>query len=417
MCGRQSEQHLDSLITWLTAPDGLNYNIFRYNIGGGDDPQWSNCEPHHYGNGKGLRAEMEGFLDSISDTMHWQRDAAQTRITRMIHRKRPDAIFEAFSNSAPWWMTKSGCAGGNDKALDDNLSEEYYEAFSKYLIDVCEHFRTNYGITFRTLEPFNEGLTDYWYRSGSQEGCHFSSEAQVALLKVLYPMMRRQNMKTVIAASDETNIATAANNFEYYRDHNALQYIGQWNTHTYQGNNADRQRMHQLAKEVGMKLWQSETGDGGKGLHGNLMMAQRLIDDIKYLKPSAWLDWQYVEENYDQWSLVMCDKQWATYHRHKNYYVRQQFSRFIPVGYKWVDIDADNALAAVSNDGKSLTVVMLNTSRESKTMALNTASKTKWKPQQAFRTSATENCAQIAVPKVKKIILPPLSATTIIMQK
>ena len=56
MCGRHSEEHLDSLIHWLTDPEELNYNIFRYNIGGGDDPLWRNCEPHHMGKGKGLRA-------------------------------------------------------------------------------------------------------------------------------------------------------------------------------------------------------------------------------------------------------------------------------------------------------------------------------------------------------------------------
>jgi len=416
MCGRQSEQHLDSLITWLTDPDGLNYNIFRYNIGGGDDPQWRNCQPHHCGKGKGLRAEMEGFLDSADDTMHWQRDAAQIRVTTMIHRHRPDAIFEAFSNSAPWWMTYSGCAAGNDNALHDNLRTDCYTAFSRYLIDVCQHFQQRYGITFRTLEPFNEGLTDYWYRSGSQEGCHFSSEAQVELLKVLYPMMRQSGMTTVIAASDETNIATAADNFEYYRDHDALKYIAQWNTHTYQGNDNDRQRMHRLATETGVKLWQSETGDGGNGLHGNLMMAQRLINDIKFLKPSAWLDWQYVEENYDQWSLVMCDKTWSRYRRHKNYYVRQQFSRFIPAGYRWIDVDAPNAIAAVSADGKSMTVVMLNTTDATTTMSLRAASKAKWKTRKAFRTSDTENCAPVKTQNMKKITLPPLSATTVILE-
>lgn len=412
MCGRESEEHLDSLVTWLTSPDELNYNIFRYNIGGGDDPQWRNCEKHHCGKGKGLRAEMEGFMDSATDTMHWERDAAQQRITSMIHRSRPDAIFEAFSNSAPWWMTVSGCAAGHDNALTDNLREDCYEVFARYLIDVCRYFERHHGITFRTLEPFNEGMTDYWYRSGSQEGCHFSSEAQVAFLKVLYPMMRGQGMKTVIAASDETNIATAADNFEYYQQHDALRYIGQWNTHTYQGDNADRMRMHRLAAEAGVKLWQSETGDGGRGLHGNLMMAQRLIDDIRYLRPSAWLDWQYVEENYDQWSLVMCDSQWRTYRRHKNFFVRKQFSRFIPAGYRWVDIDAGNALAAVSPDGKSMTVVMLNTSDKAMTMRLKAASGRKWKMKAAYRTSRTESCSPVNIKSPKKVLLPPLSVTT-----
>ncbi len=63
MCGRWSEDKIDELVDWLVSPQGLNYRIFRYNIGGGDDPLNRNCTPHHMGKGKGLRAEMEGFKD------------------------------------------------------------------------------------------------------------------------------------------------------------------------------------------------------------------------------------------------------------------------------------------------------------------------------------------------------------------
>lgn len=44
-----------------------------------------------------------------------------------IKEKRPDAIFEAFSNSAPWWMTYSGCCAGNTSLFKDNLKPEYYD--------------------------------------------------------------------------------------------------------------------------------------------------------------------------------------------------------------------------------------------------------------------------------------------------
>lgn len=418
MCGRQSEEHLDSLIGWLTSPDGLNYNIFRYNIGGGDDPLWRNCEPHHAGKGKGLRAEMEGFLDGADSAYNWGRDEAQQRVTAMIHRRRKDAIFEAFSNSAPWWMTKSGCVAGHKDALQDNLREDCYTVFARYLTDVCLYFKEKHGITFRTLEPFNEGMTDYWYRSGSQEGCHFSPKAQVEFLKTLYPMMRERGMETVIAASDETDVAQSAENFMYYKQADALKYIGQWNTHTYSGSDNDRAKLRRLTAESGIKLWQSETGAGGKGLHGNLMMAQRLIDDIRILQPSAWLDWQYVEENYDQWSLVACDAQWRTYRRHKNYYVRQQFSRFIPAGYRWLTVDSRNATAAISPDGNSMTVVLLNTERTPASVTLRTVSPSSWTTERAFRTSRTEDCAPIPAPDAADTVtLPPLSITTIILQR
>ena len=61
-CGKWSDEKIDEIITWLVSPEGLNYSLFRYNIGGGDDPQNRHCTPHHMGQGKGLRAEMEEFL-------------------------------------------------------------------------------------------------------------------------------------------------------------------------------------------------------------------------------------------------------------------------------------------------------------------------------------------------------------------
>ena len=63
MCGKWSNDKIDEIVDWLVDPNGLNYNIFRYNIGGGDDPLNRNCTPHHMASGKGLRAEMEGFKD------------------------------------------------------------------------------------------------------------------------------------------------------------------------------------------------------------------------------------------------------------------------------------------------------------------------------------------------------------------
>ena len=66
-CGKWDDEKIDEIVTWLVSPEGLNYNHFRYNIGGGDDPFNRHCTPHHMGRGKGLRAEMEGFKDSLDD--------------------------------------------------------------------------------------------------------------------------------------------------------------------------------------------------------------------------------------------------------------------------------------------------------------------------------------------------------------
>ena len=89
-CGKWPQERLDSLVEWLVSPEGLNYRIFRYNIGGGDDPQWTHCTPHHFGarGGKGLRAEFEGFQDEKDGPFYWDRDEGQRRILLMIKKKR-----------------------------------------------------------------------------------------------------------------------------------------------------------------------------------------------------------------------------------------------------------------------------------------------------------------------------------------
>lgn len=422
-CGKWPEERLDSLVEWLVSPDGLNYNVFRYNIGGGDDPNWSNCTEHHMGarGGKGLRAEMEGFKDGLDKDYDWTRDEGQRRIMLMIKKKRPDAIFEAFSNSAPWWMTVSGCCAGGPKATDDNLRVDMYDTFAHYLVDVCKHYKDVYGLEFYSLDPFNEPVTNYWGQNGGQEGCHVSTEAQMAFVKVLSPILKESGLKTVISASDETSVKQSTFDLAQYSKRSVLPLVGQWNTHTYQGSREEKVRLKQLADSLHIRLWQSETGDGGRGLHGNLKIAQRLMDDIRFLQPVVWCDWQYVEENFDQWSLVKCDHEWKTYERHKNYYVREHFSRFIPVGYTWVESGDEHTLSAVSPDGRTLILVALNTEREATQHNVELPNEFKKAKVTAYRTSRRENVASVSDFAVDSnhfsFSLQPISIMTFVMQR
>jgi len=360
MCGKWDDNKIDEIVTWLTSPTGLNYSHFRYNIGGGDDPENKNCTPHHMGNGKGLRAEMEGFKDFSGDDYHWDRDEAQRKIMLKIREKRPDAVFEAFSNSCPYYMTYSGCVSGSVDGGSDNLRPECYEEFAHYLVDVCKHYKDEYDIEFKTLEPFNESVTGFWYANGVQEGCHFDYNSQVNFVKVLKPILDESGLNTVISASDETNVGLAVNGYKAFKQGGALLKIGQWNTHTYSGSNADRVHMAFLAHQDNMPLWMSEVGAGGNGIGGNLSLTQKLFDDIRYLQPETWIDWQYMEEANDQWCTIRGSFSNQTYNKVKNFYVRQQCSRFIKRGYDIVTSLNDQSLAAMNEAQDTLVLVLLN---------------------------------------------------------
>lgn len=427
-CGNWDDGKIDEIVSWLVGEDGLNYSHFRYNIGGGDDPKNHHCDLHHMGKGKGLRAEMEGFKDISGDEYHWERDAAQRKIMLKIREMRPDAVFEAFSNSCPYYMTYSGCVGGNDDGFKDNLQPEYYEEFAHYLVDVCKHYKDVYDLEFKTLEPFNESATGYWYRNGSQEGCHFDYQSQVAFLRVLSPVLQQSGLNTVISASDETSVEQSVQAFKAYEAGGVLSLVGQWNTHTYEGNDDQRVELSRLVRRAGMPLWMSETGSGGRGLVSNLRLARRLFDDIRCLQPEAWLDWQYMDETSDTWCTIRGSFQKQTYAKVKNFYVRQQCSRFIKRGYDILEAACPQTLAAVNASRDTLVLVLLNEGEQAahsinlKSMESGRGSSLQLDASRvkAFRTSATENLAPVGdCIRIKKrtlmATLPRQSITTLIV--
>lgn len=371
MCGKWSDSKINTLVDWLVSPKGLNYNVFKYNIGGGDDPQNRHCNAHHMEtskDAKGVRAEMEGFKDASNGSYIWTRDAAQRKIMLKIKKKRPDAVFTAFSASPPYYMTYSGCVSGNTNGSKDNLKPEYYSEFAHYLVDVCKHYKDVYGIEFKTLDPFNEPSSGCWVCNGGQEGCHFDNASQIAFLKVLKPILEASSLKTKIAASDETSVGLSLTGLKAYKSANVLDKVAQWNTHSYDGNNLERVNLSDLARSENKPLWMSETGMDGSGFKGNLQLAQLLFKDEKYIRPDVWADWQYFEAGGDQWGLVKGDfsTQWFT--PKTNYYARQQITRFIKQGYIFVDALNDDVLAAVSPKKDTLVLVSLNLTDGSRTL-------------------------------------------------
>lgn len=419
--GNWNEAKVDSIVDLITSPDKLNMNIFRYNIGGGDDPSHLGG---HMVKGKGKRAEMEGFKPSSDAPYNWDADKGQRTLMLKIKAKRPDAVFEAFSNSPPYWMTYSGCSGGNVDPMLDNLKPEFYESFCDYLLDVCTQYKQQYGIDFKTLEPFNESTSNYWYNLGSQEGCHFTPETQMKIIRILAPKLAATGLKTMLSASDETNIASSIKVLKAYQSAgDILDKIGQLNTHTYSGTNTERTEACHLVKSIGKPFWQSETGPSGNSktsFGSNLGLAQKLFNDMRYMKPQAWLDWQLMEERNEVWCLIRCNFNSQEYQIVKNFYVRMQITRFFKQGYTIIETGNDEALAAMNPEKTRLVVAIINKSDQLKSFNLNLKAVAKsGEKVDGYRTSMVENCTNILAPEIKdqSIIYnaPTLSLTTFVI--
>jgi O-glycosyl hydrolase len=271
------------------------------------------------------------------------------------------------------------------------------------------------------LEPFNESTSNYWKYLGSQEGCHFTPETQMKIIRILHPKLVASGLKTVLSVSDETSVAAFIMVLKAYKSAgDILDKVGQLNTHTYSGTNAERAEAFNLVQTTGKPFWQSETGPGGgrkSNFEINLGLAQKLFDDLRIMKPQAWVDWQLMEEGNETWCLMKCNFNTQEYTIVKNLYVRMQITRFFKQGYTLVETGNNGVLAAINLKKTELIVSVINTSGKPELFNISCSELSRsGKKVFAYRTSTTENCIQISVPKIIKNSIsydaPSLSLTT-----
>jgi len=390
---------------------GLGYNLFRYNIGGGENPSHEHMGEHR---------EMPGFAPSAG-TWDWNADERQRAILQRIVETGSDVILEAFSNSPPHWMTKSGCASGSSDG-SNNLKDDSYDAFADYLTEVVQHYRDELGITFRTLEPLNEPNANWWKSNGSQEGCHFSPSNQETIIKAVAQSLAEKGLTdTVVSASDENSMDDAYNNLRSFDD-STLAVIGQLNVHSYAG--SMRRELRDFATGAGKRLWQSESGPLGQSISDDtdaaLFMAGRIISDLRELGAEAWVDWQVGDPSRSWASIALNDAQ-QSFSPIKRFYMHAGFSRYIRPGAVFVDVNHPDMVAALSPDGASVAVVVRNGDRSAEkrfTFDLTTLPSV-GDSAEALRTSRSEDLVSlpsVAIEGYRFVVtVPAFSVTTFVV--
>lgn len=330
--------------------EGLGYNVFRYNIGGGENPSHEHMDDFR---------EMPGFEPSAG-TWDWDADANQRAVLQRIVETGTGVVLEAFSNSPPYWMTKSGCASGSSDGTN-NLKDDAYDDFADYLTEVVKHFRDTSGIEFRTLEPLNEPNANWWKSNGSQEGCHFSPSNQESIITAVAAALAAKGLTgTHVSASDENSLDDAYNNLRAFKA-DTLAAIAQLNAHSYNGTR--RAELRSFATSKNKRLWQSESGplsvDLADDTEAALFMAGRIITDLRDMGAEAWVDWQVGDPSRNWASFVLNDAQ-QSFSRLKRFYMHAGFSRYIRPGATFVDVDNADMVAAVSADGATLALIARN---------------------------------------------------------
>lgn len=371
-----AKQEIVGLLYDPPESGGWGFNLVRYNIGGGENP---NCPwgPSHMTQGGGF-SKMDGFKASATAPYDWTQDAGQRDVLEKIRQRdtRGEFIYEANSNSPPWWMTYSQCAAGAAAAGSDNLHWQYYDAFADYLVEVVKHFRDYWNINFRTLAPFNEPQSAYWHQGGGQEGCHFDIATQNILIEKVALKLTQAGLTTTVSASDETNIDVAkANSLGGYSS-TAIPYISQINTHSYDGN--DRLGCYRAVRALGKRFWQSETDPAmhtwqtvwdSLSMRVAIELSALIRADINEMHASGWIFWQALDGKVGpMWGLVYTpwtDPACTTYVKTVKFYGMGNYSKFIRPGSKIIRVDDNGTVAAYHPVLKTLVLVVTNESASS----------------------------------------------------
>ena len=460
------------------SPEYLNLNIVRYNVGGGDkeDTSIKRCE----GLVPGWTVDMTGTKDGtgaynetafLGKGTEQMADAGQLWMLEQANywRKKTaeqngtdnDIINEVFSNSPPYYMTKSGSStGGNGDDLN-NLKDEEYGNFATYLARAAKWINNDlqkkYGAKVDYIEPLNEPDTEYW-KNGStkQEGCIFNTgELQSKAYQEMQKALDAEGLNDIqITGTDETSIWNAINSYNRLSD-DVKQNMAVIGTHTYSGNDSERNELRRIAQSDDKGLWMSEITRGGSSGHGHNSMeivnakdqSEGIMADLKYMQPTAWIAWLLADSEYEcietnsSWGLIHATfekdgKPVEGYHNFvttddanykegywavtKQLYTMMQYSKFLKQGYTMIDVDDGNMCAAIAPDGSELVLVAQNFGNARST-TVDLGKFENIQTAEMYRTSDREDCQKMTrlqdvSDHVLDVDLPKNSVTTYVIK-
>ena len=362
--------------------NGLNLNIMRYNIGGGDDPTHTHI--------KRTDSKVPGWLKYDKDKdefiYDYNADRNQLNVLKAAYKKAgKDAFVEVFSNSPPYFMTKSGCSSGNFNPNENNLKEECYKDFAEYIADVTEYINNVLNIKVSSVSPMNEPNTDYWkHFSEKQEGCHYDcGESQNRIILETAKAIKNKGLNHIqIVASDETSTDKQLEEYLNYTDE-VKAVIDRVSTHTY--GTEKIAELGKLMKEEKRNLWMSEAdwsdtaGKNAGEMGAAPWLAKKIIFDINNLSPSAWVIWLTIDHHKSKdgylgnkdsgfpstkkgyWGLAFAEHDKKEIVLTKKYYAMGQFSKFIRPGDTIIHCN-DNTLAAFNSKTNEVKIVCVNCS-------------------------------------------------------
>ena len=327
--------------------NGLQMNIVRYNIGAG-------------GHSSEFQTMRDGgfFSGYTCDKKYWDSNDVNQRTFLKKSKIHGAEVFEAFINSPPASCTVSKHVQGaypwyKKIGFSNNLDHKYIKKFAEHSVKVLDFLINEDKIPFSSISPMNEPSSPGWVIGSSQEGCFYGFNGiRTKTLKSFRKALNSKDYYDVkVSGMEENNMIQAVigiilNPFSLYNIDklNVHRYILDdktlgFNTRGLEDSNFFRKTLRYLMGDK--QIWMSEYGLGFtkditdyNDFNNVVNLAKAIIDDLNYLRPTAWVYWQAIENlSGNGWGLMQID-----YNNPQNivkgaqYRAFQHFSHFIKPG-------------------------------------------------------------------------------------
>lgn len=168
-------------------PKGMALTSWRVNVGAGS---YENREAKEVNNSWN-RTECFLLPDGTYD---FSKQAGQQWFMKAA-KERGVNNFLFFTNSAPYFMTRSGATVSTDRNYI-NLQEDKFDDFARFLVNCTKHFR-GLGYDVNYISPINEPNVE-WHTNAFQEGSFATKSDIYRLVAELDKVIEEEQVETKI---------------------------------------------------------------------------------------------------------------------------------------------------------------------------------------------------------------------------
>lgn len=437
-------------------PKGMALTSWRVNIGAGSFENRENNEVRKTWN------RTECFM-SPDGTYDFSRQAGQQWFMNAA-RERGMNSFLFFTNSAPYFMTRSGSTLSPDQK-SINIREDKFDDFAEFLVRCAEHFQAE-GFNVDYISPINEP-NGQWSTNPNQEGSFATKEDIYKVTRELDRAIGKSfikskiiipevgNMKFLFEFDPAENIPDDIINSFFTEDgrysvldmknvYNCVAAHDYWSAYPPELLVGMRQKVDSTLKANGTdtRFWASEYcileqneditmfRSPEKSISLGLYVARIIHNDLAVANASAWQWWTAVSLAEDVpielKAMKGCNDESVKYDGiispTKMLWATANYSFFIRPGMKRIDIRpviersdleaATDIMCSAYTDGRQVIAVYINYSEEDRPVSIECGRISKGK---IYITSVDKDLEYCGTKDLSDIVLPGRSIVSVVM--